>query len=218
MMIDLFKKDKELNEYVYWSKSRTFLLPLTGITKIPDIEFKAYVKWDEYSIHNYELIVKANYGYRFEVFEEYLKTTLLYNGKSFAKEVYDFEGFSIMIFDISEWKKDVDLFLIGKYSKFSSDAKSNIVDFHTIYKKKKQQINIIIKSCIYPDVPEELLDNMTPLEYAIKHYVRTPPRIKIDKDTEEAWLKIGELCSKCDEEKETLILDESQIVTSIPLD
>lgn len=217
-MMDLFKRDKETHEIVYFSKSRAFLLPLTGITQIPDFEIRSYVKWDNYSIYNYELVVRVEYGYRFETFQEYLKTNLLSDGRSIAREVYDFEGFSIIVFDLSAWSKDVEEFLKGRYSKFSRDAKAAIISYHTVYKNKKPEIGLITNSCIYPDVPQEALDNMTPLEYAIKHYVSTPYRARIDTQTERMWRDIGELCSICDEEKETLVLDESQCVISIDVD
>jgi hypothetical protein len=208
----------EILKRVYWSKSKVFLLPLTGITSIKDFTYRCYIKWGNFSIENYQLIVKIEYGYRYEVFQEYLRTTLLSNHKAFVTEIYDFNEFSVLIFDISEWASDIRKFIKGEYSKMSTQAKETIYDYNLFYKDGKWKINLMVNSCLYPKVKRKELDNMTPIDYAIKHYVMDGTNSKIDLDTERVWREMGELCSKCIEKNETLELEVSQNDTFVSLD
>src|SRR3954464_1401080 len=109
----------ELLKKEYWSKSKFFLLPLTGIKKTKDFKVKSYIRWDDYSINEYNLIVKFIYGHKFDQFEEYMRENLSTSNKSkaFVTEIYDYEGFSVLIFDISEWASDINKFIKGRYSK-----------------------------------------------------------------------------------------------------
>lgn len=200
-MIDLFKRE-------YWSKSYAFLLPLTGMPKTLEFEVTTYLQWNEYSIDNYNLIVKVVYGQRYDAFQDYFNKVINENKDAFVVESYDFEGFTILIYDISMWKADIGIFLKGKYSKFSKRAKDKIEIFHIFYKDKKKKINFRIYSCLNPMVKQVLLDNLTAIEYAARHY-----------DMEyEVMEKIGEICSKCELERETLILDASHVVIPVRMD
>jgi hypothetical protein len=165
------------------------------------------VQWDEFSIRNYELVVKVDYGHKYEYFKEYMNEQVFTNNKCFVRELYEFEGFSILIFDISEWKDDIKYFLKGKYSKLSDNAKGIIKSYHTMIINDRPVVNGTINSCLYPDVENEHLDNMTPIEYAISHYIMDKYSGKVDHDTAESWRKHGELCSKCEFKNETLTLD-----------
>lgn len=200
-MIEIFKRE-------YWSKSYAFLLPLTGMPKTHDFEVAAYVKWNDYSIENYNLIVKIEYGHRYEAFLDYFSKVINENKKGFVTEVYDYEGFSILIYDISEWASDIRLFMRGKYSRMSKEAKEAVELFHIWYKNGKKKINVKIYSCLNPREEQPLLDNMTAIEYASVQY-------GIDLEELE---KVGEICSCCELERETLLLEPSQVDIPVILD
>lgn len=200
-MIEIFKKE-------YWSKSKAFLLPLTGIKKTDDFDITTYVKWGDYSIDNYQLVVKVEYGHRYPEFQEYLKENVLAHRDAFAREVYDFEGFSVLIFDLSEWSQDVEKFIQGQYSKMSLTAKKVIQDFHIF---GNNQINITIWACLFPLSRDPLIEDMTAVDYVIEHYILGKNPKPADHETASFLRKSGELCSLCQFEKETLELEASQI-------
>lgn len=193
----------------YWSKSDAFMLPLTGIQKTKEFDIKSYLYWDDYSIEDYKLIVKVEYGHRYEDFKQYLRDVIFSSKKSLVMQSFDYEGFTILIYDISNWYKDIEIFLTGKYSRMSEDAKSTIENYHIFYENKKPKVNISIYACLYPNIapdPKSVLDNMTPIEYVIKHYVMVGKPDRIDLETAKAIRDCGELCSIYDKSKETLVL------------
>jgi hypothetical protein len=200
-MIELFRTE-------YWSKSQAFLLPLTGIPKSSGFEVTSYVRWNNYSLQQYNLIVKIEYGHRFEAFQEFFSEVISRKETGFVTEVYDYEGFSVLIYDVSYWAADIRLFSKGKYSKMSKAAKEAIELFHIFYKDNKKKINVKIYSCLNPKEEQLLLDNMTAIAYAAVYY-----DIELD-DLE----KIGEICSCCEPERETLVLQPSQVDIPILLD
>lgn len=188
-MIEVWKKE-------YWSKSSAFLLPLTGLKKKTDFDIQSYLFWENYSIENYFLTVKVEYGHRYNEFVEFLNLYVFEKKKGFITESFDYEGFSILIFDLSEWGFDIEQFLIGKYSKMSEEAKIAIQNYHSFIKDGKRVIAITISSCLSPHEKVKALGNKTPLEYVITNY---------DVDAK-VMTELGELCSLYDNSKETLVL------------
>lgn len=185
-MIELFKQE-------YWSKSFAFMLPLTGLPKTHIYKLESYLFWEDYSIEDYFLIVKFTYE-DYGKFLEYCKRKVFPNldRGGYVVETYDFEDCTIMILDISEWAMDIELFLKGKYSKMSRNAKDTITDFHMYY-DKGNKISLDIKSALEPNTLEPLL-KMTPLEYAAEAYGLP----------HEALKKLGEVGGIYNKEKETL--------------
>lgn len=178
-----------------WSKSRAFILPLVGIPRTKMFNIESFMYWDDYTIEDYILIVKIEYGHKYEDFLAFLTLHFFQMGKKgHVTQSFDFEGFSVLIFDISEYAFDVEQFLKGKYSKFSKEAKEIIKDFH---RRGKDGVPINIASCLFPFTEMEILEKMTPIEYVSKYYGLPLKELR----------ELGELCSTFDRDVETLLVD-----------
>ena len=199
-MVEIFDEKRE-----YWSKSKWCLLPLTDIPKTKDFDITTYVKWKNYTIENFQLIVKVEYGSKYSQFQEFFAKIVENNKAAFAIEAYDYEGFTIVIYDLSYWAKDIRFFIKGQYSKLSESAKRKIEAYHTFYKNGKYNINIRNYICLHPDEPQAVLGNMTPIDYAALHY---------NMDLTE----IAQVCSICEPKKETLVLLDCQVDIPIKLE
>lgn len=187
-MIEILKKD-------YWSKAEMFILPLTGLSKSSKYVPEAFLFWDEYSIENFQLILKYSYGTDYEDFTNYCRKTIFpfLDKKGYLVECYDGEGETVFILDISEWALDIELFLKGKYSKLSRDAKDVIIDFHTFY-NKGAKVPPEVLAILEPNTKYKILDSMSGFEYVAENY-------GIDL---KGLMEVGELASLYDREKETL--------------
>lgn len=190
-MIDVIKKVQEGD---YWSKSETFLFPLTGLSKSQKYPVKTYLFWRDYSIEDCHLIIKYTYN-KYEEFLNYCRKMVfpILDRSVCLIETYDFDNTSIFVLDLSEWTFDIEMFLKGKYSRLSKQAKEKIVEFHT-YFDRGAKIEIEISAIIEPNVPYRLLNDMTPLEYVSVNYGIPYEQLK----------EIGEIGSIYDKEKETL--------------
>lgn len=185
-MVELFKKE-------YWSKSQAFLLPLTGLSKTQTYKVESYLFWENYSIEDYFLIVKFTYD-KYDEFLEYCKRKIFPDFKSgYVIETYDFDNQTVMILDISEWAFDIDLFLRGRYSKMSREAKDIISEYH-IYYDKGNRISLDIKGTLEPNEQQDILGKLTPIEYASQEYGFSLQELK----------KVGEIGGIYNKEKETL--------------
>lgn len=185
----------EIIQTEYWSKSKAFILPLTGVPRTKTFAIDSYLFWDDYSIEDYILTVRMEYGHRYEDFLAFLTLHFFQTGrKGHITQSFDFEGFSILIFDISEYAFDIEQFLKGKYSKFSKEAKDVIRTYH---RKGKEGLPANIYACLYPFIEADEFEKMTPIAYVAKYYGFP------EKDLKE----LGELCSIFDSEKETLHVD-----------
>lgn len=186
-MVEIFKGE-------YWSKSDAFLLPFTGLTKTQKYEMKSYLFWNEYSIDNYQLIIKFSWV-NYDEFLEYCKRIIfpVLDKNSYLIETHDFEGDTVFILDISEWALDIELFLKGKYSKFSRDAKEAIMDFHTYY-DKGPKIDMEISVSLDPFVKYTILGDIPAIEYVAINYGLPIDHLK----------KVGELGGMYDKQIETL--------------
>jgi hypothetical protein len=191
-MIEVIKKE-------YWSKSEAFLLPLTGLNKSFKFGVSTYLFWGKYSIENYHLLVKFTYKDYDDFLKYCIKSVFPVLGSSLV-EAHDYEGETVFVIDISEWALDIEMFLRGKYSRMSKDAKDTIVEYHTYY-DKIAKIPIEIIAAIEPNEKYKILDNQTPIEYVAENY-----GINI-----EDLRKLGEIGSIYNKEKETLTLDYDTI-------
>lgn len=185
---------KKVPEGQYWSKSENFLLPLTGLSKSHKFPIKTYLFWRDYSIEDYQLIVVFSYD-KYEEFLVYCNRIVfpILDKNLYCIESYDFDKEGIFILDLSEWALDIEMFLKGKYSKFSRDAKEKIVEYHT-YFDKGAKIPIEVSVVIEPNVKYGLLGGVTALEYVSDKYGIPYEHIK----------EIGELGNIYEKEKETL--------------
>lgn len=196
-MIQVLKKD-------YWSRADAFLLPLTGLDKDDRFEVKSYLFWNEYSIHNYNLILTfagENHEELIPYCRKHIFPTLDRSG--YLVECYDVAGRCIFVLDMSEWAEDIEIFIRGKYSKLSPTAIKAIKRFH---KFNSKYIPIHIYAIIHPDKEMELLDGLSPIEYICQDYTYG---LNI-----EDVRKLGEVGTLYDEMQETLITEITQICHS----
>lgn len=182
----------------YWSKADAFLVPLTGLRRNLTYEPRAYLFWNEYSIENYNLILKYEYGQDYDKFLQfcldYLFPTL--DKKGYLVESHDLDGTTIFVLDISEWAKDIELFLAAKYSKIGREAKEMIEKYHFFNKTK---IPVHIYAVLYPKMKMAILEEnkvkYNPIEYVAKYW-------DLDLDLLNS---VGEIGSKYDRMEETLL-------------
>lgn len=188
-MIEVLKSE-------YWSKSEAFLLPLTGLSKTQKYDLKTYLFWEKYSIEDYNLIIKFKYD-NYNEFLHYCRRiifpTLDRNG--YLVETHDFGHETVMVLDISEWALDIEMFLKGKYSKMSNDAKDTIVEFHTFY-DNGPKIMIEISASLEPNTKYGVLGNMTAIDYVAENYGLPLAELK----------KTGELGGIYNVKEETLMI------------
>lgn len=186
-MIELLKTE-------YWSKSEAFLLPLTGLARTQKYKIETYLFWENYSIEDYYLVVKFTYE-NYNEFVDYCRRIVFpaLDKNGYLVESYDFVNETVLVLNISEWAKDIEMFLVGKYSKMSRDAKDTIVEYHTFY-DKGNKIMIEIQAAIEPNVKYDVLEKKTPIEYVAENYGLSYDELK----------KGGEVGGIYNKEKETL--------------
>lgn len=193
-MVEILKKK-------YWSKSEAFLLPLTGLLKTQKYDMRSFLFWNEFSVEDYFLILKFSWD-NYEEFVQYCRRaifpTLDRNG--YLYESHDFDRETVLVLNISEWALDIEMFLKGKYSKMSRDAKDTITEFHT-FNDKGPKIRIEISASLDPNSKYPMLENMTAIEYVAEYYGFDLVELK----------KIGELGGIYDKDKETLILNAEKV-------
>lgn len=186
----------------YWSKSEAFLLPLTGLAKSQKYHLRTFLFWNEYSIEDYNLILKFSWD-NYPDFVTHCRRVIfpVLDRNGYLVETYDFDKETVMVLNISEWALDVEMFLKGKYSKMSRDAKDTIQEFHTFY-DKGPKIMIEISASLDPNDKCLILGNQTPIEYVADTYGLDLVELK----------KVGELGGIFDKEKETLVLNDEKIM------
>lgn len=155
---------------------------------------KTYLFWGLYSIENYQIIVNFKYD-NYDEFVTYCRKTIfpILDKNGYCIESHDFEGESIFILDMSEWALDIEMFLKGKYSKLSQQAKEKIRDYHTFY-DKGEKLLINIAASLDPNYKFPILGGQTAIEYVADGYNLNLSDLQ----------KIGELCSIYNKEKETV--------------
>lgn len=174
----------------YFQKSRAFLYPLVGNKKKELFTPKnTYLYWDgKESIENGYLIVyyEHNFDVAYNMFEEekIMKNKLISN-------CYILDSGTVYIYDLNIYEDTIQKFLNGKYSKFKPVIKDRIFSYHGINKtfntpRNDDPVSCALNPSIYYDVVADELG------YEDSTYLRQ---------------EVGELCSKFDVEKETLVAD-----------
>lgn len=187
----------------YWSKADAFMLPLTGLSKYEKYGLRSYLFWRDYSIYDYNLVISFSHNDKDElqqVLKRYIFPVL--DSRGYLTEAYDVGDKTMFILDMSEWAMDIQMFLDGKYSKFSAEARGAIEKFHTFNQYK---IPVHVYAVLYPNRPMALLDNQTPIEYAAEAYGLDLLDMQ----------KIGEIGSKYDKAAETLTIRQDVCHNSI---
>lgn len=177
----------------YWSKSEAFLLPLTGLTKTHKYNLKVYLFWNEFSIEDYHLILKFTWD-NYDEFLKYCKRMVfpMLDRNGYLTESYDFDHETVLVLNISEWALDIEMFLKGKYSKMSRDAKKAITDFHTFDNK----ILVEISAVLDPNNKYAVLGGVSAIEYVADNYGLPLDELK----------KVGEIGGIYDKKEETLTI------------
>lgn len=171
---------KEINRD-YFQKSKLFFYPTLGIRKGQSVSLiETYVGWkDKISIHD-NILICLYYLRKDPEFINFEKTKLLNN--RYFKEFFEVEeDRGAYLFDLRDYAQDWPLFIEGRYSKFSTKLKNQIVNFQT-----KNSINYAyVNSFLYPD----------------KYFGLYKTLLNIELDL---LVKVGELCDKPDFNREVL--------------
>ncbi len=185
----------------YWSKSEAFLLPLTGLARTQKYPLKSYLFWNDSSIEDYKLVIKFSWN-DYKEFLDYCRRVIfpVLDRKGYIIESHDFGNETVMVLDLSEWALDIEMFLKGKYSKMSREARRAIKDYHTYYDGGyKIKIHILIS--LDPNDKQELLGKMTGIEYVAENYGLDINELR----------KVGELGGIYNKDAETLILKDEKV-------
>jgi len=165
----------------YFQKSKVFLYPLLGIKKgVRFVPVQTYISWNDiYPMDKDKLLcfytVDVKWKKEFIMFAElFLETNILFE----EQHNIDENNF-LYIFNINPFKRDLNKFKKGQYSKFTKKTKEKIMKFFG----ETGQISEYIESYLYPEFYFE--------DYAEILNVR-----------ESELKKVGELCSKPDLEQE----------------
>lgn len=183
----------KLIEKKNWSDE--FLLPLTGLKKSTEFNQKTFLFWGDNTINDYKLILTLS-SVNYDAMMDYCRDVVFpaLDKKGYLLENYDVEDKSIFILDMSEWAMDIELFMQGRYSRMSIEAKKLIDKFHLLPGGKK---SIQLKAVLFPREPMAILENLTPIEYVCKYYGFNLDEVK----------KIGEIGSLFNLNDETLITE-----------
>ena len=165
----------------YFQKSKIFLYPLLEIQKgVKYVPINTYMAWEgQYSFEDSKLmcLYQQKFTKAFAKFEEFqlLNHKYLDDYRELDKDLH------LYVFDLINYKKDIQNIIKGSYSKMRKKTKTQILDFFGDI----APISEYIESYIYPEYYHE--------DYANELNVNL-------EDIERVW----ELCSKPDLEKENL--------------
>lgn len=100
------------------NKTRIFIQPLLGVKKSIIVTDSYVGSWISRDYNTMMLVYNANFE----------PESALANISGFIEKTA-WNNLPSYKFDISNWKEDVDLFMSGKYSKFSDKAKTLILEY-----------------------------------------------------------------------------------------
>jgi hypothetical protein len=164
----------------YFQKSRAFLYPILGIKRTSATAPNAtYVSLDGLippEDMKLVCVYPINDSEAFKAFESQMLT-----GNPLFEEKLQIKDNNIYIFNLEGYKLDWFNFMLGKYSKLSTQVKRAIKQY---YGERSNEYKYI-ESYLYPEKYFEIYANL----------------LEVDVSTLE---NLGELCDPCDLEKETL--------------
>ena len=166
----------------YFQKSKVFLYPLLGFRQgVKHVPQQTYIAWDNvYSLNSCRLL--CEYKTKMDIGFKRFSLDYLQNHPLYEDHVELSNNKYLYIFNLESFKPDMERFIQGMFSQFSLDTKITILDFFGDQGKAAEYIHTFLT----PD------DGFEAYAY----------HLKVDIKTIEA---IGELCSKPDLKKETLI-------------
>jgi len=171
----------------YFQKSKVFLYPLLGIKRgVSVVPVETYICWQGYyTSEDMKLIcvydIRKDDEYKF--FE---KNTLLSHNR--LSDYIKIGSQAVLTFDFSDLGDDWSQFINGKYSKLNIKLKQKILDFFDKYSGNYAYMHSYL-------IPEKYFNNYAEL---------------LGVDTE-ILIEVGELCSKPDLDKETLVLEVANL-------
>jgi hypothetical protein len=167
----------------YFQKSKVFIYPLLGIKRgVSVVPIETYFIWDGY--YNSE-DMKLICVYDIRTDNDYIlfeKNTLLKHNR--LCDYIKVNSQAIFTFDFSDMEDNWFHFINGRYSKISLELKQKILGFFDKYSGNYAYIHSYL-------IPEKYFNNYAEL-------LNVEP---------EMLIKVGELCSKPDTVKETLIIE-----------
>ena len=172
----------------YFQKSKVFLYPILMIPRgTSSTPICSYTAWDGYFTHKdckLALIYHLRDDAEFKVFEK----ARLFGNPLFYEFFETDTKKGVYIFDYSEYQKDWEMFLQGKYSMFTKKTKLIIQSYYAKSKKNYVYVDSYLNPDLYYEMYSALLNcNKKILEDVI------------------------ELCDKPDFDKETLVANVKTI-------
>ena len=173
----------------YFQKSKVFLYPLLGIKRgAKVIPSETYLAWnDSIKTEDMKLVCLYHPISKEYDFKNYENKILLKHTRLYDVQTIDLQN-KLFVFDFSDLKDDWSHFISGNYSKMSKDTKAKILSFF----EKNSANYIYMKSYLLPD----------------KFFGDYAECLGVDADVLKS---VGELCSKPDLEKETLIMKAASL-------
>lgn len=199
-----------------------------GKDRTEKFPMRSYLFWDDYTAEDFNLVLTIKYD-NYDEFVDYCNKSMfpILDKKGYLVESHDFrdgcvyheekdkegkkvkvtdftyDNLSIFVLDLSEWALDIEMFLKGKYSKLSKEARELVENFHQYFVKGIPKIPPHIHSALNPTQKRSELGGLTYIEYVAKNY---------EFDLEELN-RIGELAGIYEIEYETLTQDCNLVVT-----
>lgn len=171
----------------YFQKSKVFLYPLLGIKRgVSVVPVETYIMWQGYYISE-DMKLICVYDIRTD--DEYItfeKNILLSHTR--LSDYVKVNSQAVFTFDFSDLGDDWFHFTDGKYSKISMNLKQKILNFFDKYSGNYAYMHSYL-------IPEKYFNNYAEL---------------LDVEPE-MLIKVGELCSKPDFAKETLVMDVADL-------
>lgn len=173
----------------YFQKSKVFLYPLLEIKKGSRyVPIETYVQLEDVFFKNdYIFICAYSHEQGNEDFADFANKVLrkhsLYRKDIFLNDLH------LFIFNMQEYKHDIDRFLNGKYSRFSQNTKKKILTFFG----KTGTISKYVESYIYPENYYQIYSELLNVDYDILE-------------------SVGELCDRPNLKKETFTVNVTKKV------
>ncbi len=172
----------------YFQKSKIFLYPLLGIKRgtsvIPE---ETYISWNGKCSPEDVKLVCLYKTRKDDEYKNFESNVLLKHSR-----LYDYvkvnDKNSVFIFDFSDYKENLQMFIDGKFSKFDNKIKNKILDFF----EKNSGNYVYVHSFLYPN----------------KWYDRYAELLGVEPNL---LKEVGELCTKTDIDKESLLIQVADL-------
>ena len=171
----------------YFQKSKVFLYPILGIRRgVSVVPVETYISWKGY-YNSEDMKLICVYDIRTDAeYKNFEKNTLLVHNR--LCDYVKVGSQSVFTFDLSDLGEDWYHFINGRYSKISMNLKQKILSFFDKYSGNYAYMHSYL-------IPEKYFENYAEL-------LNVNPQMLIE---------VGELCTKPDEEKETLLLQPADL-------